>query len=154
MEDVIGLAVRNQQENNERALQARFLDSLPHYLGPQDRTCQHCGAFRWGQERTKKHIKDDVDTYTNCCQKGDVTLPIAEFDGDPIPPYLYRLFTESDAEAQEFQTNIIRYNNALAFASMCIDVDKSITGGNGAHTFRMSGEFKHLIGAMYPDNHN
>ncbi|KAH9808101.1 hypothetical protein DFH28DRAFT_848082, partial [Melampsora americana] len=49
---------------------------------------------------------------------------------------------------------VIQYNNALAFASMCIDVDKSITGAHGAHTFQMSGEFKHLIGSMYPDNLN
>lgn len=37
---------------------------------------------------------------------------------------------------------------------MCVDMDESITGGHGAHTFRMSGELKHLIGSMYPDNLN
>ncbi|EGG08986.1 uncharacterized protein MELLADRAFT_34736 [Melampsora larici-populina 98AG31] len=151
MSSSVGLAVRNPSENAEISILRRFPRQIPHYLGPQDHVCQHCGAFRWGQERTQQNIKDKKEVYTNCCQKGDVKLPIADFDGDPIPDYLRHLLIANDAE---FQKYIIRHNNAIAFASMCVDFDGSITGPHRSHTFRMAGELKHLIGSMYPDNLN
>ncbi|KAH9815568.1 hypothetical protein DFH28DRAFT_869686, partial [Melampsora americana] len=111
-------------ENNEVSILQKFGD-LPFRLGPQDHECQHCGALHWGEERTNANIKAGVEIYSTCCQQGSVTLPWGEFEGDTVPHELFKLYTEDNPDAREFQQNITHYNNALSFTSLGVKVDQS-----------------------------
>ncbi|KAH9815993.1 hypothetical protein DFH28DRAFT_871831, partial [Melampsora americana] len=91
----VGLAAPTALDNNEDFLLNRFPGQLPYSLGPMNHVCIHCKALRWGEERTKLNIKNSEEIYMNCCQYGDVKLPMADFDGPPLPPDLLELFTSS-----------------------------------------------------------
>lgn len=91
----VGLAAPQVINNNEASLLTRFPGELPHYLGRMDHVCMHCKALRWGQERTQENVMNQQERYMNCCQYGDVTLPMADFDGPPLTIDLFDLFTES-----------------------------------------------------------
>ncbi|EGG10693.1 uncharacterized protein MELLADRAFT_60339 [Melampsora larici-populina 98AG31] len=127
----IGLAAPTVSDNNESSLMKRFPGQLPYALGPMNHVCMHCHACRWGQERTKENTKDKKELYMNCCQYGDVKLPMADFDGPPLPDDLFELFTSSSPQAREFQSNITSYNNAMSFSSLGAKQDRSVMGQKG-----------------------
>ncbi|EGF99940.1 uncharacterized protein MELLADRAFT_39963 [Melampsora larici-populina 98AG31] len=137
---------RASNENNQATILGKFQD-LPYRLGEQNHECQHCGALRWGEERTKLKSKHQEETYSNCCQQGSVTLPWGEFEGPTLPDSLLKLYTGED---KEFQDNITHYNNTLSFTSLGVKVDQSVAGQKGINTFRVSGQLAHRIGSALP----
>lgn len=57
----------------------------------------------------------------------------------------------------DFRKNIHRYNNALAFTSIGMNLDPTLLGARGLYVLRLNGRVYHLIGSLYPDegqNHN
>lgn len=112
-----GLAIKNEPERTESSILGRFPDQVPFNVGPRDRKCIHCGALRWGLERTAQNRKIDTDIYSNCCQQGDVTLPMADFDGPLIPDDLKDLFT--GANPGTFRPIIcLSYNTGVTLLQM------------------------------------
>lgn len=96
---MIGPAVESIEQRTELSLLARFPSEIPFNVGSRDRACVHCGALRWGLERTVAHQRKDSEIYSNCCQQGDVTLPMAEFEGPLVPEEMLDLFTGKDKGA-------------------------------------------------------
>lgn len=88
--------VSSVEERSELSLITRYSSEIPFDVGPRDRVCLHCGASRWGLERTIAHQKKNIDIYSNCCQQGDVTLPMADFDGPLVPEEMLDLFKGKD----------------------------------------------------------
>lgn len=91
----VKVACQTVSENVESHIRSTFPE-LPYRLGLQDHICQHCGALRWGEERTNANVKRDEETYSNCCQQGSVSLPWGEFDGPTLPEMLQKLYMGPD----------------------------------------------------------
>lgn len=87
-----GMAINNEEERSEASIVLRFPDEIPFNVGHPERKCLHCGAYRWPLERTAQNKRIDRDVYSNCCQQGDVTLPMSDFDGPLLPDELRQLF--------------------------------------------------------------
>jgi hypothetical protein len=49
-----------------------------------------------------------------------------------------------------FRTGIRNYNNALAFSSLGVTIDRSVAGQSGVYTFKIQGELVHRIGSLLP----
>jgi hypothetical protein len=49
-----------------------------------------------------------------------------------------------------FRTGIQNYNNALAFSSLGVTIDRSVVGQSGVYTFKIQGELVHRIGSLLP----
>ncbi|KAH9813480.1 hypothetical protein DFH28DRAFT_896461 [Melampsora americana] len=91
-----GLACFNSSQNTEPLLLKKFEGQLPYRLGEMSHVCYHCGALRWGEERSKENIRSNKELYLNCCQYGAVTLPLKFMPGGPLPEELMLLYTGSD----------------------------------------------------------
>lgn len=87
-----GIAIRNEGERSETSITLRYAECIPFNVGRRDRVCFHCGAYRWALERTAQKRRMHRDVYSNCCQQGDVTLPMSDFDRPLIPDDLKQLF--------------------------------------------------------------
>lgn len=87
-----GPAIKLEAERCEELLIRRFEGEIPFNVGSRDSHCIHCGALRWALERTAQNQKTNSHVYSNCCQQGDVTLPMADFDGPLIPDDMIGLF--------------------------------------------------------------
>ena len=88
----------NRQEQRQRRATN---ETSSIYLGPMSSVCQHCQALRFANETL------------NCCHNGKVSLP-------PLTDYpsgLKELFTGDSVMANNFRTNIRKYNSAFSFAS-------------------------------------
>jgi hypothetical protein len=48
--------------------------------------------------------------------------------------------------------NVRNYNNAFAFTSLGVNIDRSVWGQVGVHSFRIQGELYHRIGPLLPSN--
>lgn len=86
------LAIRCEEERSEASIIQRFDNQIPFSVGARDHQCQHCGALRWGLERTFANQRTGSETYSNCCQQGDVTIPMVNFYGPLIPDEMIDLF--------------------------------------------------------------
>lgn len=91
-----GPVITSVEQRTESSLLARFGTEIPFNVGSRDRVCMHCGALRWALERTIAQQKKNFDIYSNCCQQGDVTLPMAEFEGPLVPEEMLDLFKGKD----------------------------------------------------------
>lgn len=92
-----GLAIKSKEERPESSILARFVNQIPFSIGSRDQKCIHCGALRWLLERTAQNQKVNRDVYSNCCQQGDVTLPMSDFDGPLVPDDMKELFMGTTA---------------------------------------------------------
>lgn len=81
-----------------------------------------------------------------CCDHGQVVLP----SPPPPPQFLRHLLVDDTPQANEFRANIRRYNAALAFTSLGVDIDDKINVGRGVYTFRIHGELYHRIACLLP----
>ncbi|EGG11795.1 uncharacterized protein MELLADRAFT_102175 [Melampsora larici-populina 98AG31] len=112
-----GPAVRNEAENSETAIKARFGAELPYNIGACDDPCSYCGALHWKLERQRGTFTAETAVYAACCQEGAVKLPSTTHENELTPEFLKRLLTDQDRASKEFRHEIRRYNNSLSFAS-------------------------------------
>ena len=126
---------------------------IRHYLGRMSTACSACGALHWLAEGP-----DADGTFSSCCARGNVTLPLAS----DYPPELEELLTASTVTrsggtaraplAEGFHRLIRHYNNSFAFASIGCDYDRTLIERRyGAYTFRIRGVLCHRIGDLFPD---
>lgn len=102
-----GLAIPVEELGCEANLLAEFYSEIPFTLGAQDDECQGCGAYHWRAERRISDKNLEVATFSNCCQQGDVELPLAYFDEDidePTPAFFLELLTGTDERKSCFNT--------------------------------------------------
>jgi hypothetical protein len=80
-----------------------------------------------------------------CCSEGKVDLGPA-LEAPPEP--LRTLLTSPTRDAVHFREEMWKYNRALAFTSLGVDEDHNVNKGIGPPVFRISGELRHLSGAL------
>lgn len=111
-------------------------------VGNPDVECTHCGAFNFAGEwigtRSNGH-------FSICCQNGQVNIPGNSILKDP-PKFLKEAFEGQMQKHQSFRNDVRSYNSALAFASLRVNIDKSVIG-NGPYIFKVQGGVYHSIGA-------
>ena len=119
---------------------------MAHSLfGKMDVPCPDCGALHWTAERLT-NSSDTNPCFGMCCFQGKIKLgPLHN-----IPQKLKTLFRGQNPQANEFQENIQRYNNALAMTSLGCKVDESVNRGNGPYVFKVHGRLSHLAGSLLP----
>ncbi|KAF9492606.1 hypothetical protein BDN71DRAFT_1573656 [Pleurotus eryngii] len=97
-----------------------------HDLGRMDVSCAFCGALHWREESTVKSRRLGTPEFGVCCDHGKVRLPALQ-----RPPTTLRALLEAgDAAAEEFWKKICAYNMALAFISLGVKTDDSVSRGN------------------------
>ncbi|KAH9814310.1 hypothetical protein DFH28DRAFT_894780, partial [Melampsora americana] len=111
------IIIRGAISRSEAALRDNLGPLLISDIGECNRTCEHCGALRWGKERTKENQKKNKDIYNNCCKVGQVQLPVYYFPQPPAPEVIVWLLTSSDPRARQARERIRDYNNCLSFTS-------------------------------------
>lgn len=122
--------------------------NVRHDLGPCAHPCSFCGALHWIDERTSNSSKANP-RFTVCCSNGAVRLP--PIGVVPSSDVLEILLTVDNPVGHHFRTNITRYNNALAFTSITINRDASVTGQRGQMVIRASGRIYHFREAFTLD---
>ena len=80
-----------------------------------------------------------------CCLQGQVKLPEIQ----SWPHVLQDLFNDPQ-DRREFKKRIRQYNNAMAFASVGVEMGNEGIQGAGPASFRIHGALNHLMGALIP----
>jgi hypothetical protein len=115
-----------------------------HDLGLMNIPCSRCHALHWAAEQVR-HESLGLG-FGICCDHGMVRLP-----SFPDPPAeLRELLDGTDPASREFREKIRRYNAALAFTSLGVEVDEAINCRPGPYVFRIHGELCHRVGSLLP----
>ncbi|EFP93666.2 uncharacterized protein PGTG_19561 [Puccinia graminis f. sp. tritici CRL 75-36-700-3] len=147
---VIGMGAVYRSENNTEAyLLGRFPGYFPFNVGSLKDACDSCGALHWKLERTLNDLSKDTASYSTCCGKGSVEMPVRYEEAD-YPWFMRKLLTDLDQTSLEFQRQICAYNNSLSFASCGAEINRSVQGYAGIYTFRIRGPLYHDIGSVFP----
>ncbi|KAK3815334.1 MAG: hypothetical protein J3Q66DRAFT_344374 [Benniella sp.] len=114
-------------------------------LGRMDRTCPHCQAQLWLEERLVASSSLNPK-FSICYGQGAVRLtPLS------VPPDgLRELFKGRTSNSKRFLANTRSFNSAFAFVSLGCKVDNKFPGYRGPPTFRIHGELYHRIGSLIP----
>ena len=111
-----------------------------------DIACRHCGALYWMGKRLAKSSKRSPK-FTTCCNNGEIRLPLLQRPPEP----LLHLLTGVDNQSREFRSNIQQYNAALAFTSLGVKIDHSVTGApGGPYVLCVNSKVCHRVGAFEP----
>jgi hypothetical protein len=109
--------------------------------------CQYCRALHFDAEKLTSSTRNDKK-FGMCCLQGQVQLPLL-----PEPPATLRdLLCGRSALSPHFHKHIRQYNSALAFTSLGVKIDHSVTGTTGVYSFRVHGELCHKMGSLLPEN--
>src|SRR3954466_8433160 len=107
--------------------------------------CRKCHALHFDSEKLSKSTCNNL-LFGSCCLQGQVQLPPI-----PEPPAALRnLLWGLHPLSGEFKKNIRQYNNAFAFTSLGVKIDRSVTRGTGPYCFKISGELHHKTGGLLP----
>lgn len=104
--------------------------------------CQKCKAIGFKNENkisSQLRQSNKLHMGTMCCNNGKHTFP----DLPDLPPTLYKLYTEDNAEAKYFRRHMRMFNCGLAMAS-CTFNDKSVPGG----VMKICGEIHRRVGSF------
>ncbi|GKA11320.1 AT-hook motif-containing protein [Tanacetum coccineum] len=139
---------RNKYKNTGKppALASSGVEISYHSLGGPTYACPNCNATMWYEERNNKGNKDQVPTFSLCCQQGKVLLP--RFKDTPEP--LKRLLDYTQPATSTFRDLIRVYNGMFCFTSFGAKIDHSINKGRGLYTFRINRQNYHRIGSLLP----
>jgi hypothetical protein len=124
--------------------------------------CPHCGALHFKDE----HVGSSTianPKFGICCSNGKVELPYMR---DPpfllqrllgsyqdLPPHHQTPVTIAQRQqGVSFREQIRKYNLAMAFASLGVNINHRVTGAaGGPYSFRIHGQLHHRIGALLPE---
>ncbi|KAI7938596.1 hypothetical protein MJO28_014175 [Puccinia striiformis f. sp. tritici] len=153
-----GKAVYVEEDNTEARIRSSLRWRVPHSLGNCNVSCASCGALHWFAEARKQDrdnvaknpsLRDKI-SFSACCQKNKVTLPMLDPSAKPFPEPLQSLFTGTDPTSRNFQILTRMYNNSISFTSLGAEIDKSVRGQLGLTVFRMCGALNHRISPIEP----
>ena len=118
-----------------------------HDLGRMNVMCPYCNAYHWIAERLVAS-SDFRPLFGMCCDQGQVRIPLMH---EPPQP-LKSLWDGETPDAIEFRTNVHRYNAALAFTSLGVEIDHQINtqGRHAPYVFCVHGELCHRVGQLLP----
>ena len=106
-----------------------------------------CGASFWLNESLKYHLKNHPPTFTLCCQKHKIVLPLSP----PTPEFLENLLNPVNGHRSKlFRLNFRGYNCMLAFTSFGGKIDNLINYGSAPYVFKISVQVHHLMGSLLP----
>ncbi|XP_040361974.1 uncharacterized protein LOC112164813 [Rosa chinensis] len=112
-------------------------------------TCKYFNACFWVEEAIKQKSTKALPIYTNCCQKGEIKLPVPK----PTPNLLKTLLNPNNGpDSKLFKENIRVYNSMFSFTSMGATIDHKINTGSGPYVFKISGQVHHLMGSILPSD--
>ena len=103
----------------------------------------------WYAERVKKDDKKRIaTTFSMCCLKGKVVLPICT----PPPTPLLQLFMDKHTkQSRNFLENIRQYNNMFSFTCIGGKVKHALNSGKAPYIYSLSsGMNYHSIGTLLP----
>ena len=103
--------------------------------GRWNAVCQHCGAKTFFEERISNSSRRNPKFGRLCCENGKIQIPLIE----PPFPVLRDLLSQRNSF---FKTHIRKFNNCLAFASICVK-ETSVPGG--CPNFSLQGRSCHKI---------
>ncbi|CAF0947889.1 unnamed protein product [Brachionus calyciflorus] len=111
--------------------------------------CKFCEASLWIEEKSAGSLTNPL--FGICCAKGRVSLP----SQNPLPEPLFKLLTDSSADAENFRTNIRLYNKILSFTSINTNYDRNLMKAtNGIYTYKINGPVIQRISNLKPDDPN
>ena len=114
--------------------QLNYVQQNSIQIGAMNETCSKCFAKKW---------VDEADGM--CCASGKVILPNIEEPPEPIKS----LLTSNHALSTHFLSNVRRYNSVFQMTSFGA---KEIREGNFMPTFKVEGQFYHLVGSLMPSS--
>ena len=115
-------------------------------FGDMTYTCEHCQAQFWYEERAEKSRKPAKPTFSLCCMKGKIYLPVV----DDTPKLLKELHDGTDHRSKHFLESIRTYNSMFSFTSIGGKIDSSLNNGGGPPQFVISGQNYHRLGSLLP----
>jgi hypothetical protein len=92
MLDIKALAVPTAADNTEQKILGAFIWKIPHRLGACTIECRSCGALHWMEESAIVDRKLLNISFSSCCQKDKVTLPVVDDSYPGYPLSLQSLF--------------------------------------------------------------
>ena len=151
-------ARENKQKNRNRikeqkvgsALTEDINDVERYTLGDMDCKCQYCGALGFWCEN--KGTKSEPHFGNLCCQKGKVSVPLAQ--DFQLHPYIANLLTSTtDRDAIYFRSHARMFNAGMAMASTVSGkVPNEYSKGNSAYS--IAGQLRRILGPMMPRKGN
>jgi hypothetical protein len=75
----------------EAAIMRSVYFTIPNDIGACDVPCEGCGALHWLKESTINQRDNEKIFFSNCFQKGKVSIPSASSDAPKFPPTLQKL---------------------------------------------------------------
>jgi hypothetical protein len=88
-------AARDLHNNMEADILRRFRTEIPSYVGTISDACSSCGALHFLGERTQNLMNARSASYSSCCRKGQVVLPV-RYDEIDYPQELASLWVGED----------------------------------------------------------
>jgi hypothetical protein len=85
----------NAAVNTESELIRKFGRELPSNIGNMVDPCSPCGALHWKLERTQNLMTSQTASYSTCCKKGDISMPV-QYDNLEYPEFLEQLLSGQD----------------------------------------------------------
>ena len=151
-------ARENKQKNTNRikkqkvgsALTEDINDVERYTLGNMDCKCHYCGALGFWCEN--KGTKTEPHFGNLCCQKGKVSVPLAQ--DFQLHPYIANLLTSTtDRDAIYFRSHARMFNAGMAMASTVSGkVPNEYSKGNSAYS--IAGQLRRILGPMMPRKGN
>lgn len=137
----------NQNYRSHPTFRARnngTITTARHIMKERTTVCPFCKAKMWMEEKVRSSSMRQPK-FSICCSGKFKLRPYN------IPPtWLIDLVSGNSAESREFKKNIRSYNNALSFTSVGAKIDERLLSTGGIYTFRLHGEFYHLMGSLLP----
>ena len=100
----------------------------------------------WPEEATKTGGKDITHRFSQCCDKGKLTiLPAVRFPPTPLSD----LFNQTADSSSHFFNNIRAYNSIFQMASSTAEFN-GLPLSPGISQVRINGEIHHLFGSALP----
>ena len=100
-------------------------------VGDCDYNCLWCGAYFWYMKRVGKNYNPTQLTFSMCCSKGKIQLPLL----NTPPDSLVSLINGVDQRSFHFLHNIRSYNSMFAFTSIGRRIVRSVNDGSGPSQF-------------------
>ncbi|GKE72623.1 hypothetical protein Tco_1534664, partial [Tanacetum coccineum] len=111
-------------------------------LGDCDQEFRHCGCLFWYNERLKGNDYGERAEYHLCFGGGKIYMPLT-----PDPP----VFIQQLLRNSHFMEHVRAYNQMFSMTSFREKIDDSVNRGRGPYVFKVSGQFYHWIGSLYPE---
>jgi hypothetical protein len=96
--NILGPAAKNPAQNHEAHLKVAFPGAFPHTMSPYSNPCLSYWAIHWKCERTGINKKAPWASYSICCQKGQVSIPVTYTEsGTNYPQFLKNMLISADS---------------------------------------------------------